>query len=378
MTLRILYIGHAYVVAENQKKIAALAAQPDVDVLLVTPHLWREPVLKKIRAHVPISAQYQVKPIRAMWPGVEQYHWYLSADLEMRRFKPHVICVEQGAGSFVYAQTLLYRNRYAPRTKAVFFTWWNLPYHARWPLREVERFNLSETQGAVAGNQDAANILRDHSYGGPLTVLPQLGVDTDEYRPIDAAGLCQQLGLTEFTVGYVGRFVEEKGIRVLLQALAGVSFNFQLLMLGRGPLEQEIREFAQEHGWGDKLKIISGVGHSEMARYQNAMDVMVVPSLTRPFWKEQFGHVLVEAMACGVPVIGSDSAEVPNVLGDAGIVTPEGDVAALQTALERVAASSELRAELGHAGRERVLHHFTNESIVQKLLNFFGEIPQRQ
>jgi L-malate glycosyltransferase len=376
--VRILYIGHAYVVAENQKKIAALAAQPGIDVLLLTPHLWREPVLNEIRAHIPAPAAYAVKPLRAVWPGVEQYHWYLSTDLEMRRFKPDVVFVEQGAGSFVYAQTLIYRNLYAPIAKAVFFTWWNLPYRARWPLREVERFNLSQTQGAVAGNRDAANILRDHRYTGPLTVLPQLGVDTNEYKPQDASRLRQQLGLNRFTVGYVGRFVEEKGIRVLLQALAQIPFDFQLLMLGRGPLEQEIRDFASTHGWGDKLKIVSGVGHSEMARYQNAMDVVVVPSLTRPIWKEQFGHVIVEAMACGVPVIGSNSAEIPNVIGEAGLITPESDVPALTAALNRLAENPQLRAELGQAGRQRVLAHYTNERIVQKLINFFGELPQRQ
>jgi glycosyltransferase involved in cell wall biosynthesis len=188
------------------------------------------------------------------------------------------------------------------------------------------------------------------------------------------ADLRRQLGLDRFTVGYVGRFVEEKGIRVLLQALGAVNFDFQLLMLGRGPLEAEIRSFAAERGWGNRLKLVSGVGHSDMARYQNAMDVIVVPSLTRPFWKEQFGHVIVEALACGVPVIGSDSAEVPNVIAGAGLVTPEGNVAALTEALNRLAASPNLRQQLGQAGRRRVLENYTNQRIAQTLLDFFASI----
>ena len=82
--------GHAYVVAENQKKLHALAAQPEVELLLVVPHLWREPVLKEIQVHVPADAPFRVRPIRAVWPGVEQYYWYLSTDLGLREFRPDV------------------------------------------------------------------------------------------------------------------------------------------------------------------------------------------------------------------------------------------------------------------------------------------------
>ncbi len=369
-------VGHAYVAAENQKKLWALASQPGVELAVVLPQTWREPVLKEIRAHVPREAPFTLKVLPAFLAkaDTEQFHFYASFDLGLRAFKPDILYVEQGAGAFVYTQSLIYRNLYAPRAKAVFFTWWNLPYRARWPLSAIERFNLRQSQGAVAGNQEAATILRDHGYASPLLVLPQLGVDTEAYKPQDVTELRQQLGLDRFTIGYVGRFVEEKGIRVLLQALAGVDFDFQLLMLGRGPLEQEMYNFAAEQGWGDRLKIVSGVGHSDMARYQNAMDVMVVHSLTRPFWKEQFGHVIIEALACGLPVIGSDSAEVPNVIAEAGWVTPEGNVAALTDALNRLAASPDLRQQLEQAGRRRVLEHYTNERLAQKLLNFFASI----
>jgi L-malate glycosyltransferase len=368
--MRVLIISHTYVTEENQKRILALAQQPDVEVRLVIPELWREPVLKEITGHIPRQAPYETLRLKAVWPGIEQYYWYLSTDLGMRRFKPDILCVEQGAGAFAYTQSLIYRNWYTPQAKAIFFTWWNLPYRAKWPLSAVEQFNLRQTQGAIAGNQEAAQILRDHGYGGPLTILPQLGVDPDEYRRRDAQALRQQLGLDRFTVGYTGRFVEEKGIRVLLEALAGVEFDFQFLMLGRGPLEGEIRAFAEQQGWHNRLKIVSGIGHSEIALYQNCMDVMVVPSLTRRFWKEQFGHVIIEALACEVPVIGSDSAEVPKVIGEAGIVTPEGDVLALRSALKQVEASPDLRAALGQAGRQRILALYSNQRLAQQWLDF--------
>ncbi|MBI5054728.1 MAG: glycosyltransferase family 4 protein [Chloroflexi bacterium] len=369
--MRILLISHTYVTKENQKKLHALAAIPDVELAVVTPHLWRELILKETIAHVPTDARFTLTPIRAALPSQEQFYFYYSLDLGMRHFKPDILYVEQGAGSFVYLQSLIYRNLYTPKAKAVFFTWWNLPYRASLPLRMVERFNLNQSRGAVVGNQDAAGILRQHGYAAPLIVLPQLGIDPVEFQRKDESALRKSLGLDRFTIGFVGRLVEEKGLRVLLQALDGVSFNFQLLLVGRGPLEDEIRTYANEHGWGERLKIVSGVGHTDIARYMNCMDVFVLHSLTMPFWKEQFGHVLIEAMACETAVIGSDSAEVPNVIGEAGVVTPEKNVEALQEALTRLAASPNLRRQIGKAGRARVMTKYTHEVIARQLVEFF-------
>jgi glycosyltransferase involved in cell wall biosynthesis len=199
-------------------------------------------------------------------------------------------------------------------------------------------------------------------------------VDTTAYGRRDVSELRRRLNLTRFTVGYVGRLVEEKGLRVLLGALAGVDFDFQLLVVGRGPLEDEIRAFMAARAWGDRLRIVPGVSHAEIPNYQNCADVLVLHSLTRPDWKEQFGHVLIEAMACEVPVIGSDSGEVPTVIGDAGVITPEGDVAALRRALEDVAASAERRRRLGEAGRRRVLERYTHEELARRLVEFFQRL----
>lgn len=372
--MKILCVGHTYIVAENQKKLHALAALPDVELLAVTPPLWREPLLGETRTHFPANARFQFRSVPAVLWGGEQFYWYLSGDLGLRRFQPDILWVEQGAGAVVYAQSLIYRNLFAPLAKAVFFTWWNLPYRARWPLSALEQFNLSQTQGAVVGNADAAAILRDHGYGGPCIILPQLGVDPHEFCRKDARALRQSLGLVNFTVGYVGRFVEEKGVMVLLEALAAADFEFQLLMIGRGPLEDKIRVFAQHNGLADKLKIVSGVNQTDIALYQNCMDAMVVPSLTRPFWKEQFGHVIIEAMACEVPVIGSDSAEVPRVIGEAGVVVPEGDAMALRSELKRLGQSASLRRKLGESGRQRVLQKYTHTEIAHQLSGFFRSL----
>jgi glycosyltransferase involved in cell wall biosynthesis len=102
--------------------------------------------------------------------------------------------------------------------------------------------------------------------------------------------------------------------------------------------------------------------------------VLALPSLTTTSWKEQFGRVLQEAMACGIPVVGSDSGEIPHVIGDAGLVTPEGDAAALRDALRRLMDDAHLRHDLGHRGRARVLERFTHARVAAATVEVYRRV----
>jgi glycosyltransferase involved in cell wall biosynthesis len=154
------------------------------------------------------------------------------------------------------------------------------------------------------------------------------------------------------------------------------------VLLGRGELEAQIREEARRAGILDRLVIINSVPHDQVYRYINVMDTMVLPSetltaqttLTAKGWKEQFGHVLIEAMACQVPVVGSDSGEIPHVIQDAGLIFPEGNGAALGECLIRLMESPGLRQALGQKGLDRVLAQYTNRALAVRLLNFFKQL----
>ena len=111
------------------------------------------------------------------------------------------------------------------------------------------------------------------------------------------------------------------------------------------------------------------------AFYRN-LDVFILPSRTMSNWKEQFGRVLVEAMACGVPVIGSDSGEIPHVIGDAGVIFPEGDVRALTQKLQQLLVQPVERRHLGAAGRQRVLQQFTMQQIAAQTVQLYEKLMQ--
>jgi glycosyltransferase involved in cell wall biosynthesis len=108
------------------------------------------------------------------------------------------------------------------------------------------------------------------------------------------------------------------------------------------------------------------------------MDVLVLPSRTTPTWAEQFGRVLVEALWCGVPVVGSDSGEIPWVIETTGggLVFPEGDVATLAETLAQLRREPELREQLARTGRASVEALFGVQAVGQRLESVMREVSR--
>src|SRR6185437_16445838 len=127
-------------------------------------------------------------------------------------------------------------------------------------------------------------------------------------------------------------------------------------------------------GVAKRVHFLGQIPSTAMPEVLRGFDVLAGPSLTTPRWKEQFGRMLVEAMACGVPVIGSDSGEIPRVIGDSGLIVPENDVQALREALKRLYHDSALRAHLGIAGRQRVLECFTQAAIAERTVEAYRRV----
>ena len=141
----------------------------------------------------------------------------------------------------------------------------------------------------------------------------------------------------------------ENGVReLLMRVLEKLPTPWRALFIGEGQLESALRQWASCHG--DKVRVLTGVAHANVPRYLNAMDVLCAPSQTTRRWREQFGRMLVEAFACGVPVIGSDSGEIPHVLGDCGVVVGEADEAGWCKALADLLESPTRRHQLAAQG----------------------------
>lgn len=288
-------------------------------------------------------------------------------------FKPNLVQIDEEPASPATLEMSLIAKGVGVMT--IFFSWENLPLKRNWLASFAYALNLRLADGAIVGSKEAAQILRYSGFSKPITVIPQLGVDPAVFKPQPSKQGIPGLESSTFTIGYVGRITPEKGLWVLMDALLLLrSYSWQLLLVGEGPIRKDWLAEAQKKGIADRVIWVPTVPHQEVARYINAMDMLVLPSLTTPRWKEQFGHVLIEAMACGVPVIGSSSGAIPEVIGDAGLVVPEGIPGALAEAINLLRISEIQRMSLGQRGRARVLELYTNERIGHQTLCFWREV----
>jgi glycosyltransferase involved in cell wall biosynthesis len=198
-------------------------------------------------------------------------------------------------------------------------------------------------------------VLRTKGYQAHAEVLP-LPIDLKIYqpRPEWAAEKRRALGIgaDEFVVGYLGRFVEEKGLASLLKACAMLKGRWRCVLVGNGTQEQELRTLARELGLADRVAWPGFVPHQEAPGWFSLFDTFVLPSETRPNWKEQFGRVIVEANACETAVIGTDSGEIGNVIRSTGggMIVPEADPASVAAAIQNLMDEPSRRSGLAMAG----------------------------
>ncbi len=387
--MRILIASHTYIVDLNREKLRALAKlEPGIEVTVVVPQRWNPKGVQSqiVETKFIDEGSFKVVPI-SNYSENNQALLTFGPDLIslLRNFKPDIIQVEQGSKALTYAQFITFNKLLGLKAKNLFFTWWNLPYELKFPISLLEGYNLRNTDGIVAGNKDGEDILRERGYKGPIKVMPQLGVDETLFKPEPQTELRESLGIQadDFVVGFVGRFVEEKGLLTLTKSLAGLQEkNWKWLLLGRGELQATLLETATALGIKERLIFVESVPHDHVQKYINLMNTLVLPSettykfktLTSVGWKEQFGHVLIEAMACKVPVIGSDSGEIPHVIGDAGLVFAEGNVEELKYRLMQLMEQKELTESLGQKGYEKAMIQYTNTALARQLFSFYQEL----
>lgn len=393
--MKAVVVSHTYITRLNRRKLQALGRLNDqINISVIVPRTW---IPGGVQADRVISTSGPDDGVDMLaLPNLSQSNQgmltfgYELVDF-LKKFRPDIIQVEQGSKSLAYAQCIMLNKLLGLKAKNVFFTWWNLPYSPSIPVALLEQFNLQNTDGLIAGNSDAAEILQHHGYAGPSVVLPQLGVDEILFDDLPTNARAE-LGLTadDFVVGFAGRLVKEKGILTLLKAFQSfiqareeTADNIKLLFVGRGPLKDEVTKVAAQ--CKSKILLAEDVPHEKMPHFLRAMSVMVLPSeyldedftLTARGWKEQFGHVLIEAMACRVPVIGSNSGEIPRVIDDAGMVFPEGNADSLARWLAELYENHGLREKYATAGRARVLSHYTDDVLAKKQYDFWCSLQER-
>jgi glycosyltransferase involved in cell wall biosynthesis len=246
------------------------------------------------------------------------------------------------------------------------------------PFCWMERACLARADGWIAFGRTVADVLGERpGYRDRTSQIIPPGVDVNAFQPNPSAreSIHRSLGWDGSgspVVGFLGRFLPEKGLPLLMRVLDELTCPWRALFVGAGPLEGDMRDWANRHG--DRVRVCTDVVHNAVPAYLNAMDVLCAPSQTTPRWREQFGRMLIEAFACGVPVVGSDSGEIPYVIGDAGMIVNESDEVGWRKTLETLLNDPVKRRELAERGRQRAHSQFAWPVVARKHLAFFEQI----
>ncbi len=372
--MRVLVVGGAtYVIGANQAKWDAVARQPGISVGLLTPTEWPT----GLGDHARLEQRYPTVsyfPAR-VWPAARRgAHLYPPSAFRaaVAAFRPEFVHVELESFALGAAEI----GWLAGQAGLPFglFCWENTDRFL-WPPRRVSRrLTLRAAACAVAGNAEAADLLTRWGLRGPVAVLPQMGVDPAAFVPRPAPPS------DPFVVGYFGRFVPEKGVDLLIAAVRTLrdrGVPVRALLCGGGPAEADLRALAAKAGLAEVVEFRAAVPHDDVPAALAGLHALVLPSRGIPGWREQFGRVLIEAMAMGVPAFGSACGEIPRVIGRADAVFPENDAGALAALLERCARDAAWRGEVVAAGRARVAEHYTHDRVAEHLVAFWRGVLRR-
>ncbi|MCA9201135.1 MAG: glycosyltransferase family 4 protein, partial [Planctomycetales bacterium] len=354
--LRILTIGHSYSIGMNRATMRCVAKDPAFEVTVVAPISFKGDLRHVFIDPEPADSTIRVVGVPVLDLGVRHLMRYDTSALQHLIRNEHFDIVHVWEEPYVYAGYQISQMARTAGTRYCFWTFQNKAKHYPPPFNYFERKSVSNCHSWIAGGQLVYQTMLKKRFPETTGRVIPLAVDTEQFRPLDEDErhlVRDELKLDGTVIGYVGRLTESKGLDVMMQALSATkNRDWSLLVLGSGPYEAKLRSWAAEQKIN--LRIILAE-HSEVPRLMGAMDLLLAPSQTRRNWKEQFGRMLVEAFASGVPVIASDSGEIPFVVGQAGKILSETDVDAWTQAIEQLLEDSALRTTMKARGFQQVI-----------------------
>jgi glycosyltransferase involved in cell wall biosynthesis len=370
--LRVLFVSHAYVVGVNQGKLKTIADTKQVELALLAPNNWKALEWNRFLPLENPYSEIRLYSAPVLSTGRVGAHFYNPWQIwqVIDDFKPDIIQVEEEIFSLCALEVAVCAKLL--NKPLVVFGWENQQRSLPLPRQWVRDLVMSATNLYLAGNQDGATVIGNWGYKGKIEVMPQMGVDTKLFTP-----QIVNTNHDELNIGFLGRLVPEKGIDVLFAAVSQLrqqGLNCRVTICGSGTSEANLRQEAEKKQISEIVTWKGAVRHEEAPNEIGQFDVLVLPSRTIDTWKEQFGHVIIEAMAMGIPVIGSSCGEIPHVIAHADLIFPEEDATALAVILRRAICDRTWLQEMSNYGIKRVQQYYSHERIAQRLIDLWQKI----
>ena len=369
--IRILHVAR-YFDSMMESKVDLMAHEPDLAFFRVRPSNFHDPYGgRRTPASSDASGALSIPFIGR--PDDPHRTLYRTLTFALPRFKPHIIHAEEEPDSLTALQIVFARRLFAPTSQLILHTWQNVDRPKKFHVKAVIRATLRASDAVLCANEAGIGLLSAMGYRGVTRVLMPQGVDTHVFSPTAGAERSER-----FTLLYAGRFAPEKGLDTLFDAIARLGAPLHLILLGAGQEEREIERRIKALGSLLSAEIIPPRPHAEMVGFLAKAHALVLPSKSTTVWQEQFGRVLVEAMACKCPVIGSDSGAIPEVVGPGGLIFREGDPEDLAECIGRLMGSEVERTRLAEAGYHRAVTVYSQEQIALETAGFYREMARRK
>ncbi len=363
--MRILALETIAVEAARRSAYRSLARFNGCDVHLLVPVAWRE------QGGVMQAEAESDSLLHVHTTGIHfgfRQHRVLYSNLRriLRKLQPDVLYCDAEPENYTAAQCRLAIDRVSPRTRLALVSSRNLdylsigfPYRLAFTHRWCDNL-LRRHPADVMFVRPRSTMHLLEAYGHSVVHLPH-PVDTSLFAPETSPA--HLTDVSTFTIGYVGRLTESKGVHVIVKSLMNLPRSVRALIVGQGPAQESLEELTRDLGVADRTRFVPAVPYARVPGILRSMDVLVLPSLPTSHWVEQFGRVLIESMACGTPVVASRSGEIPEVLGEGGILVEPGDEKELVRAIEHLLRNPSRRTTLGLAGRARVLQNYSADVV---------------
>ena len=363
--LKILSIAHPAVSRDaGRLRYYPLGRRDDVDVHLVVPAVWYQ-FGRTIVADPSDDPGITVHVMPIRFPKAGPMTWYLHFYPGLRKLirelDPDVIHLWEEPWSVVALQARLLKGRAA----MVMEVDQNILKRLPPPFEFIRKQVLTNTDHVLSRSPDATAVVQARGYAGPVSYIGY-GVDRTNFRP-DVEPLLAPVVRPAFRIGYVGRLVVEKGLDDALDAMARAKAPVTLALMGEGPHEDALRQRIAELGLTDRVSFRGWGKPAEVAGFLRSLDALILLTRTTAVVKEQFGRVITEAQACGVPVIGSTGGAIPDVTGEGGWIVPESDPDALAALIDRIAIDPDEMQKRQQAALTNVTNRFTYEAVANDL-----------
>lgn len=368
--IRVLFTENIAVESAHREIYRVLAESKELEVHLLVPRSWKE-------AHGLVVCEPEASPRLHVHQsdilfGYRQHRvMYRELGRIIRAVRPHMVVLDQEPENYAAVQGVITTNKVSPGAKLAVTSSRNIdhveigfPYRFSFTHRWCDQYIRRHPVDACFVRTKAA-IPFMQQYARNIVHIP---FSVDANRLMKRPSTKQTEGNTGLiTIGYLGRLIDAKGVRLLLNSFPHLPTNTRLMFVGKGDLRDTLRAEAGRMGVGERVTILPPVPHDEVPRLLDQMDLIVVPSLETKHWKEQCPRVPIEAMACGVPVIGSQSGGIMEVLGEAGRFFRTGDLSDLVDKLLQLINDPPARTTLAALGRARALREYEIRLIAGRM-----------